>query len=89
MTHDDLSASVRTTIQALLNRRGRFGKEVAAATALVGDLELDSLDLIEIGVDLEDAFDIELADDEVARLRMVGDLVEHIAGKLGVVEVVA
>lgn len=43
------------------------------------DLGADSLDLVEIAAGLEEAFDIEVPDEEVERARTVRDLVRYVA----------
>jgi acyl carrier protein len=45
---------------------------------LVSDLGLDSLDMIDIIVQIEDSFDIKFADTELNELKVVGDLIEKI-----------
>jgi acyl carrier protein len=42
------------------------------------DLGADSLDLVELMMRLEEAFDISIPDDEQAKLRSVGDAIEAI-----------
>ena len=42
------------------------------------DLEADSLDVVELVMELEDEFDIEIADEEAEQINTVGDAVTHI-----------
>ncbi len=42
------------------------------------DLEADSLDVVELVMELEDEFDIEIADEEAEQISTVGDAVTHI-----------
>ncbi len=53
------------------------------------DLEADSLDLVEIVMALEDEFsrqneELKIPDEEMERLKTVGDAVDYIQEKLGV-----
>ncbi|MGX6999871.1 acyl carrier protein [Caballeronia sp. KNU42] len=50
---------------------------VKTTDSLVLDLNADSLDVYEIILDLEKAFDIEIPDD--TKFITVGDLIEHVA----------
>ena len=50
-------------------------QEITAASDLRRDLMLDSLDMYEVGMDLEEEFGIELGDAEVAACVTVADLV--------------
>ncbi|MGX4669197.1 acyl carrier protein [Cerasibacillus sp. JNUCC 74] len=42
------------------------------------DLEADSLDVVELVMELEDAFDMEIADEEAEKINTVGDAVNYI-----------
>jgi acyl carrier protein len=55
---------------------------ITAATRLVEDIGLDSLDLIEVGIDIEDTFRVELPDDAIVRFRTVGELANFVQRKL-------
>ena len=45
---------------------------------LVADLELDSARALELLVELEDALETEISDEEAARLNSVGDILAYI-----------
>jgi acyl carrier protein len=45
------------------------------------DLKLDSLDVVEIVMAIEEEFDITIPDDDVQKLRTVKDAVEYIRNK--------
>lgn len=42
------------------------------------DLEADSLDVVELVMELEDEFDMEIADEEAEKINTVGDAVSYI-----------
>lgn len=42
------------------------------------DLEADSLDVVELVMELEDEFDLEIADEEAEKINTVGDAVKFI-----------
>ena len=42
------------------------------------DLGADSLDVVDMLMSLEDEFDVEIPDDEIEKIRTVGDLVTYI-----------
>ncbi len=44
------------------------------------ELNADSLDLVEIVMALEDEYDIEISDDEIAKMENMGDVVAFIDG---------
>ena len=45
------------------------------------DLNADSLDLIELTMALEEAFDIDIPDEDAEKLNTVGDVVKYVEGK--------
>ena len=47
------------------------------------DLDADSLDLVELVMALEEAFDIEVPEEELDGIETVGQAYELVAGKLG------
>ena len=51
--------------------------------SFVDDLKVDSLSLVEYTMDLEDAFGIELPEDELTDLKTIGAFVDLIMTKLG------
>ncbi len=42
------------------------------------DLEADSLDVVELVMELEDEFDLEISDEEAEKIATVGDAVKYI-----------
>ena len=50
------------------------------------DLEIDSLDLVELVVELEDNYGIRIPDDEAARLLTVGQAADFVAAHAAEVE---
>ncbi len=47
------------------------------------DLGADSLDVIEIGIELEDHFGIEISEEDVTKLDNVGTLIKYLKLKIG------
>lgn len=56
--------------------------EVSLQTRFEEDLYADMQDLIEIGMILEEEFDILTDDEDLAKLQTVGDMVEYIKGHI-------
>lgn len=51
---------------------------VTAESILVDDLELDSLDLVDLAMSFEDEFKIEVPEEALAEIKTVGDIVKYI-----------
>jgi len=56
--------------------------EITEATSLIGDLEADSLDAVEVVMALEDEFDIEIPDEDAEKFKNLGDIAKYIDSKL-------
>ena len=52
--------------------------EVVPEASFVDDLGADSLDLVELIMAMEEAFDIEISDDEAEKLQTVQDSIKYI-----------
>jgi len=51
-------------------------------TRFVEDLQADSLDSLELAMEISDAFEIEIPDDDVSKLKTVGETVNYVFQKL-------
>lgn len=52
---------------------------IADSTRFKEDLEADSLDLVELTVELEDSYGIRIPDEEAARILTVGQAADYVA----------
>jgi len=52
--------------------------EITAATSLMGDLEADSLDAVEIIMAIEDEFSVEIPDEEAEKFKNIGDIATYV-----------
>jgi acyl carrier protein len=62
-------------IQAIVTEQlGVEAAEVTKDASILDDLGADSLDVVELVMALEEAFDIEVPDDAVEEMRTIGDI---------------
>ncbi len=52
--------------------------EVVAEASFVDDLGADSLDLVELIMSMEEAFEIEISDEDAEKLKTVQDAIDYI-----------
>ena len=52
--------------------------EINATTSLMGDLEADSLDAVEIIMAIEDEFGVEIPDEEAEKFKNIGDIATYV-----------
>jgi acyl carrier protein len=79
MTKEEVSKKVIAHIAHLL---GMHQHEVTPESLVVADLGADSLDMVEIVMAVEDEFEIEILDSEMAMLSTVQDWIDIAERKL-------
>ena len=57
-------------------------ENITADTDLINDLKINSMHLVDIILDLEDEFDIEISDDDAEQMLTVGKSIEVIQAQL-------
>ncbi|WP_050636320.1 acyl carrier protein [Candidatus Stoquefichus sp. SB1] len=66
---------------ALVESLNIDGEEIKLESNLKDDLGIDSLAAVELSLDLETEFDVEISDEELAALVTVADIVKLIESK--------
>ncbi|HXH30396.1 MAG TPA: acyl carrier protein [Bacteriovoracaceae bacterium] len=54
---------------------------ISTSTSFVDDLNLDSLDMVELMMKMEDEFGVEIPEDETENLKSVGDVITYLKAK--------
>lgn len=78
------SEEVFIAIQEHLAARGLDKAKIVPEAHLLKDLDLDSLDTVELTVGIEERFKIEIPDEELEGIETISDIVLLIFGKLPV-----
>lgn len=77
------TTEIRTQIkQIIANIAGLNPERIADDATLTGDLKLDSLSLLEIGVDVDLAFQLQLPEDRYKELDSLPAMVAMVAARL-------
>ena len=71
----DVAAKVKEIIVEQLNVDAAA---VVDSASFIDDLDADSLDTVELIMAFEEAFDIEIPDEEAEKIKTVGDAIKHI-----------
>ncbi|WP_066193977.1 MULTISPECIES: acyl carrier protein [Gracilibacillus] len=64
--------------QIVVDRLDVDEDKVTPEASFKDDLEADSLDVVELVMELEDEFDMEIADEDAEKIATVGDAVSYI-----------
>ncbi len=74
----DKSAEQAKVIDIIANQLGVEKEAVTPEAGVIDDLGADSLDVVELVMALEEAFDIEIPDDDAERIRTVKDIFDYL-----------
>lgn len=77
MQHSQESINEKV-LQIIADVSGRDLSEIGRGTELITDLNLDSLAIYEIVIELEELYDLQISDDHIERLHTVGDAVDYV-----------
>lgn len=73
----------RLIVETVANAADRDVSEIQEDQDLIHDLSMDSLSVYEIVVDLEAAFEMQIADEDVERLHTVNDITAYVERRMG------
>ncbi len=75
-------SSVAEKVKSIIvNKLGVSEDEVKEESSFVEDLGADSLDIVELIMDLEEEFGIEIPDEDAEKIRTVGEAIKYIDAK--------
>lgn len=78
-TREEIETSV---IQIVCDQMGVSRDKVTMETSFVNDLGADSLDTVELVMEFEDEFELNIPDDHAEKIQTVGDAVKYIEEKI-------
>ncbi len=74
-----MSESVEAKVRAIVAERLGISEEsVKLESSFIDDLGADSLDIVELVMEMEDKFEVEIPDDEAENIKTVADAVKYI-----------
>ena len=78
----DRNEMQKKVMDIIANQLGVDKEIVTPEANVVDDLGADSLDVVELVMALEEAFDLEIPDEEAEKIRTVKDIIEYLAKTL-------
>jgi acyl carrier protein len=76
------SLSVEETVKGIIRKIIRRPDLELAMTSNFKDMKADSLDVVQILVAIEDAYGIELKDEDIKNIPNIGEFIKHIEQKV-------
>lgn len=73
-----MASVIERVIDIVAEQLGVEKEKISGDTSFVNDLGADSLDTVELVMELEEEFDITIPDDAAEKIQTVGQAVEHI-----------
>lgn len=68
--------------QTIARRLGVSREKLIAGASLIEDLGVDSLDIVELIMELEEEFEIAVQEQDVQRMRTIDELIEFIVRRM-------
>jgi len=73
-----MSDTLNRVKNIIVDRLGADEDKVTPTATFKDDLGADSLDVVELIMELEDEFDMEISDEDAEKIKSVGDVVTYI-----------
>ena len=77
-----MSTVLERVSKVVVDRLGVDESEVKLEASFRDDLGADSLDVVELVMELEDEFDMEISDEDAEKIATVGDAISYIESKI-------
>ena len=66
----------------IVEQLGVSKEEVSPGASFFDDLGADSLDIVELVMSMEEEFDVEIPDEDVEKMRTIGDVILYLRERL-------
>ena len=74
-----MSTVLERVTKVIVDRLGVEESEVKPEASFTDDLGADSLDVVELVMELEDEFDMEISDEDAEKIQTVQDAIDYIS----------
>ncbi len=70
-------------IELVAEKMDKSKDEIGEDKSIINDLGADSLDVVELMMDMEDEFDLSIPEEEAQKLETIGDVIDYVCGHPG------
>jgi acyl carrier protein len=78
-----MASTEERVIEIVCENLGVNKEQVNRNTSFIEDIGADSLDIVELIMELEEEFEITIPDDQAEKIRTVGEAIDYIERELG------
>ncbi len=75
---EELKKIEERVIEIVCEQMGASREKITAETTFINDLGADSLDTVELVMEFEDEFDLNIPDEDAEKIQSVGDAIKYI-----------
>ena len=79
----DVSDIVEEVYKIIEDKLGVNSDQIKPEASFIDDLGADSLDQVELVMDFEDKFEVDIPDEDAEKLRTVGEAIKYLEARLG------
>lgn len=69
-------------VRIVCDQMGSSADKITPETSFINDLGADSLDTVELVMELEDEFEVSIPDEDAEKIQTVGNAIDYITSKL-------
>ncbi len=73
----------RIVYKAVAEAAGSEIDELSSDTELITKLNMDSLAIFELAIELEEAFELRIPDEDIDDIKTIGDVIDYIVSRVG------
>ena len=78
-----MSATEKRIIKVIIDKLGVTEAELTHKANFTEDLGVDSLDAVELKMELEKEFELSIPEEEAIRIKTVGDVINYLISQVG------
>jgi len=79
----DRSQVAERIIQIVAEKMDKPKEEISEDKSIINDLGADSLDVVEVIMDIEDEFELSIPEEDAQKINTIGDAIDYVTAHAG------